>query len=43
MTPERVADGFRDALRAVAAVNPEIGSTGHVVIVRRDGFDLQPF
>jgi 20S proteasome alpha/beta subunit len=43
ITPERVADACRDALQAVAKVNPEIGPTGHVVIVRRTGFELRAF
>jgi Proteasome subunit len=39
-TPEDVAKVCGRALKAVAKFNPEIGPTGHVVIVRRTGSEL---
>jgi hypothetical protein len=42
-TPDGVANACRVALLAVAEVNPEIGPTGHVVIVRRTGSELRSF
>jgi hypothetical protein len=38
-----VADACRLALQEVPKVNPDIGPTGHVVIVRRTGSELRAF
>jgi 20S proteasome alpha/beta subunit len=42
-TPEDVAKACERALKAVAKFNPDIGPTGHVVIVRRTGSELRSF
>jgi len=38
-----VADACPLALQEVAKVNPEVGPTGHVVIIRPTGSELRPF
>jgi len=42
-TPEDVAKVCQRALKTAAKFNPEIGPTGHVVIVRPTGYDLRTF
>jgi len=41
--PEDVAAVCQDVLQKVAKENPDIGPTGHVVIVRRTGSELRAF